>query len=766
RRRMEEALRESEAQFRTLANTIPQLCWMANADGGIFWYNERWYSYTGLTPEQMEGWGWQQVHDPTELPLVLAQWKAAIAAGEPVEMVFPLRRNDGEYRTFLTRVMPLRNSDGKLVRWFGTNTDVTEQYRTQEALRDREERLQLAQQAALVGTFEWDVQTGVNRWTPELERLYGLPPGGFAGTQQHWEQLVYPEDREAASRSVQTAIEAGGFEGEWRVIWPDGTQHWLFGRGWLFKDDSGQPLRLIGVNVDITSRKKAEEELRESEARYCLLAEALPAIIFMGLPNGRVEYVNRRWQEYTGAFTRSVDRAAILHPDDYEGAQRAKMVSLESGIPFEMEIRLKRHDGAYRWFRARANPVRDERGQIVKWLGIATDIEDEKLAEGRARESQKMEAIGRLAGGVAHDFNNLLMAISGYSEMALDQLQDNPPLVAHLREVKGATTRAADLTRQLLAFSRRQVNQPRLLNLNTVVDTISKLLIRLIGEDIQLELSLASELGTIRADRTQVDQIIMNLAVNARDAMPNGGRLAIETGNVSILENQPAYGEIPAGDYVVLSVSDTGTGMDEVTKARLFEPFFTTKEEGKGTGLGLAIVYGVVTQSGGSVLVESEPGLGATFRLYFPRSLAVEELDTPTDAVAPSTSSGETVLLVEDEQAVRKLVETMLKRRGYSVLQAATPREAIRLAGECQAPIDVLLSDVLMPEMRGSEVAKRIRALHPGIAVVFMSGYADSTFLDPAALDKAVYMQKPFTSEELGNRIREALDRGRAGQLQ
>ena len=270
-RQAEEALRESEAQFRTLADAIPQLCWMANADGWIFWYNQRWYEYTGTTPEQMEGWGWQSVHDPEVLPKVLERWKASIATGEPFDMTFPLRGADGVFRPFLTRVMPVRDSDGKVVRWFGTNTDISEQWKTEQALRDSEERLRLAQQVARVGTFEWNIQTGVNRWTPELEAMYGLPPGGFAGTQRAWEELVHPEDRPEVVRRVQQAMDTGGFEAEWRVIHPNGAVRWLFGRAWVFKDDSGKPLRLIGVNIDITERKQAEEALQQqTDARQLL----------------------------------------------------------------------------------------------------------------------------------------------------------------------------------------------------------------------------------------------------------------------------------------------------------------------------------------------------------------------------------------------------------------------------------------------------------------------------------------------------------------
>ena len=635
--RAEAALRESEAQFRTLANAIPQLCWMANGDGWIFWYNERWYEYTGTTPEQMQGWGWQSVHDPEKLPNVLERWKDSIATGKPFDMVFPLRGKNGVFRPFLTRVMPVRNSDGKVVRWFGTNTDISEQQKTEEALR-------------------------------------------------------------------------------------------------------------------------------QSESRYSMLAEALPAIVFMASPLGQLEYVNRKWEEYTGIAFQPNESVAprLVHPEDYDRSQQTRASSLQTGRSYDDELRLRRHDGVYRWFHSRVTPLLDEQGRILKWIGVSTDIEEQKQTEDRLRSSQKLEALGRLAGGVAHDFNNLLTVISGFNAMAMEELNDHPELLAHLQEVKGAAERAADLTRQLLAFSRRQVSQPKLLNLNNLVENIRNLLVRVIGEDIELISRLSAETVTIKADPIQVDQVIMNLAVNARDAMPGGGRLTLETANALVADEEARTLNIAGGHYVVLTVSDTGTGMDESTRSRLFEPFFTTKEQGKGTGLGLSIVYGVVSQSGGAIQVESEPGAGTTFRVYFPRSWETEEVDLAT-AATPSTPTGETILLIEDEETVRKLVTTMLRQRGFFVLEAATPGAAIRLAADYEGPIDVLLSDVLMPEMRGPQVSQRIREWRPNIAVIFMSGYSDRTFIDPSALQDAVYLQKPFTSEELRSKIRAALDRRLGG---
>jgi signal transduction histidine kinase/CheY-like chemotaxis protein len=435
---------------------------------------------------------------------------------------------------------------------------------------------------------------------------------------------------------------------------------------------------------------------------------------------------------------------------------------MQTGRPYDLELRLRRHDGVYRWFHSRVTPVPDEQGRILKWIGVATDIEEEKQTQDQLRSSQKLEAMGRLAGGVAHDFNNLLTAITGYNALAMKELREQPELLAYLQEVKGAADRAADLTRQLLAFSRRQVVQAKLVDVNKIVENISKLLTRVIGEDIELITNLAAETGIIKADPLQVDQVIMNLAVNARDAMPNGGRLAIETACAAISEDEAQALNVPAGEYVLLSVKDTGSGMDTETKSHLFEPFFTTKVLGKGTGLGLAIVYGIVAQSGGLIRVESEPGMGTTFRIYFPRCGETPEEDAAqSPAAGLAAPTGLTILLVEDEATVRKLVGTMLTRRGFSVLEAATPAEAIRIAGDSTKEIEVLLSDVLMPDMRGPELAEKIRELRPNIGVIFMSGYSDRTFMDPAVIQDAGYLQKPFTSEGLISKIRDALEAGR-----
>ena len=389
--RVGEALRTSEERFRTLADAIPQLCWTANADGWIFWYNQRWYDFTGKTPQEMEGWGWQSVHDPAVLPVVLEGWKNAIAAGVPFEMVFPLRAADGAFHPFLTRVVPVHDPTGKIV-WFGTNTDIAEQRLIEEALAENQERLRLAQQVARIGTFVWNLQTGESQLTPELEAMYGLPPGGFAAGKRTWQDLICPEDRDQGVLYVQEAMEKGSFAAEWRVIWPDGTERWLFGRAWVSKDDTGKPLRLMGANTDVTERKLAELEvlrikvdLAENQERLRLAQEVARIGTFVwnlqtgesqltpeleamyGLPPGGFAEGQRTWQD-------------LICPEDRDQGVLYVQEAMEKGS-FAAEWRVVWPDGTARWLFGRAWVSKDDTGKPLRLMGANTDVTERKLAE-------------------------------------------------------------------------------------------------------------------------------------------------------------------------------------------------------------------------------------------------------------------------------------------------------------------------------------------------------------------------------------------------
>jgi PAS domain S-box-containing protein len=528
------------------------------------------------------------------------------------------------------------------------------------------------------------------------------------------------------------------------------------------RDGKGEFEYLDGIVQDITERKRAEEALRESEERYRDLVENAHDIIFSHDLEGKFTSVNRAGEQITG-YTHeeclSLNIADTIAPEHVNRARdmRTKKLAGEKVTAYEVDLLAK--DGKRIAVEVNTKLILQD-GVPVGVQGIARDVTDRKLLEDQLRQSQKMEAIGQLAGGVAHDFNNLLTAINGYSGLALQKMDDNHPLRGYLEEIKKAGDRAANLTRQLLAFGRKQILQPLPISLNDVVTDMNKMLRRLIGEDIVLTAKLDPALKKIKADPGQIEQVLVNLIVNARDAMPQGGKLTIETLGVDLDQEYAGrhVGVVP-GRYVMLAVSDTGTGMSEDTRDRIFDPFFTTKEKGKGTGLGLSTVYGIVKQSGGNIWVYSELGHGTTFKVYLPE-LTAGSLKTETAIVeSPIPGGSETILLVEDEDVVRGLARKILEHAGYKVVEASCGKEAIRLCLERAEPIDLLLTDVVMPETSGKEVADRLTELLPGLRVLFMSGYTDEAIVHHGVLDSNVeFIQKPFTPAALVRKVRAVLD--------
>ena len=450
---------------------------------------------------------------------------------------------------------------------------------------------------------------------------------------------------------------------------------------------------------------------------------------------------------------------ARIHPADVETIRAASRTALEHQRAYEIEHRILRSDGTVRWVHQRADISRDRHGRGVRMIGTVQDITDRRLLEDQLRQSQKMEAIGRLAGGIAHDLNNALTAIAGYSELALAELPADHPTRADVEEIRRGTERAGSVTRQLLAFSRKELLEPRLFDLNETIDSLGRLLARLIGTNITVRTDLARGLPPILGDPGQVEQAVINLAVNARDAMPRGGDLTLST-SLETLDEAAARANAPmaTGTYIVLRISDTGHGMSPDIAARIFEPFFTTKETGKGTGLGLSMVYSTLKQIGGFIFVTSEVNRGTTFRLYFRPSRAVAPTLPPSKAsLGETTGQGqETVLVVEDESAVRNLVASSLRSENYHLLIAASAEEALELADRFVDPIHLLLTDAIMPGKSGIELAGLLLAKHPGLRVIIMSGYTEETL---AGLEsKAELLQKPFSPKDLRSRVRAALD--------
>jgi two-component system, cell cycle sensor histidine kinase and response regulator CckA len=526
----------------------------------------------------------------------------------------------------------------------------------------------------------------------------------------------------------------------------------------------------------LDEKRRAELALRKSEEQYRLIAENTGDLICMVDSHGNYTYLSPSYRDvlgYSPELLLGESCLTLVHPDDRKRAEMEALRAASHQKPESIELRVRHADGNWKEFETLANWTYDSHDRRQYGIFVSRDITDRRhaertlheseeklrMSEDQLRMSQKLEAVGQLAGGVAHDFNNLLTVISGYSELVLSRLSESDDNRSKVQEIKRAAERASTLTRQLLAFSRKQVLQPKLFDLNSLVSDMSKMLRRLIGEHIEVS-TVLGQTAPINADPGQIEQVLMNLVVNARDAMPNGGRLTIETAHVEIDE---AYASthlgVQAGPYVMLAVSDSGSGIDPETRKHIFEPFFTTKEQGKGTGLGLSTVYGIVKQSGGHIWLYSELDQGTVFKVYLPAATEREIDTTVAPNRVPLPRGTETILIVEDEPQIRNLAFDCLAFCGYDVLASANGIEALKLLERLQRPIDLVLTDVVMPKLSGRELSERIAAIYPSAKMLFMSGYTNDAVVNHGILDGATwFIQKPFTLESLLRRVREVLD--------
>lgn len=598
--------------------------------------------------------------------------------------------------------------------------------------------------------------------SPVIESVAGYHPSEVIG--RSFAEFIFRQDLPAVLNNFRQVLAQRIEPLEYRIQSKAGRTVWVRTSSRPNIVD-GHTAGLRGMMTDITDRKRAEEALKASEAELRTLFGAMTDVILVLDADGRYlkiaptdpSYLYKPRADLEGKTLHEIfpkEKAEFFLAHIHQALTEEKM----HRVDYELQI-----DNTEVCFEGCVSPL--SRDSVV-WIG--RDITEQKKSEAEREklekqflQSQKMEAVGQLAGGIAHDFNNLLTAISGYSELSLNRLSENDPLRHNLEEIKKAGKRAASLTRQLLAFSRKQILQPKVIDLNVVVSDFQKMLRRLIGESIELLTVLDPGIGSVKADPGQIEQVVMNLVVNARDAMPHGGKLTIETANVYLDHDYAKHHVAVSGSYVMLAISDNGCGMDEETKARMFEPFFTTKEPGKGTGLGLSTVYGIVKQSGGNIWAYSEVGNGTTFRVYLPRVTDDAQEYKRRNEPARAPRGTETILLVEDDETVRKLTHEVLRNYGYEVLAAAHGDAAFSI---CERPIHLLLTDVVMPKMSGREVADRLTQLQPEMKVLFMSGYTDEAIVHHGVLDTdAPFIQKPFAPDALARKVRDVLDgRGQA----
>ena len=756
-------LRESEARFRSFAEKT-SVCVFVFEGTDVKYVNPAGQQLFGYTEEELlEMKFWDRVQEYHQD--LVRQRGFARQYGEEVPSRYEVQMvtQAGETRWLDVTLSSFQYNEKPAV--LGTALDITERREAREVLQKSEERYRDLFDNSWDLIHSLDAETRIQyanrRW---LETLgYTLEEA----RQLKFENFVHPDYLDMCNQmcsEVKQGKSFPNFEPVFRA--KDGRKIYLEG-SCSPHIVNGRFEATRGFFRDVTERKKTEQALQKSEKQL------LDAQHIAQLGNWEWEIATDRLdcseeifrlfgisrESFKGTyeeFRRSV------YPEDREFVQNALDEALHTKAPYSTHFRVQLPDGAERVIHEQADVILNEESRPVRFVGIAHDITEYNHLEERLRQSEKLRAVGLLAGGVAHDFNNLLMVIGGYGEMLLGHFDENDPKRKEAEEIQRATRRATSLTQQLLAFSRKQVLQSKVLDLNSVVVETEKMLRRLIGEDIELVTALSPGLHHTKADPGQIDQVILNLAINARDAMPTGGKLILETANVELDEiYTERHAMMKPGSYVMLSVSDTGRGMDEETRSRIFEPFFTTKEKGRGTGLGLSTVYGIIKQSGGFIWVYSEPGQGTSFKIYLPQT---REPLAGTDRAQPRprprvAATPRTVLLVEDEMGVRKLTGDFLISKGYTVLEAQDGDEAVEIFNQHLNEIDLLITDVVMPRMSGPELAKVLQSLRSSLKVLYMSGYTDNTVIHRGSLQPDTpFLQKPFSLDTLAGKVSEFLE--------
>ena len=759
-------LEDSKARLELVVKGGDLGAWDWNVVSGGVSYSERCAGILGYTLNEIEPnvRSWERLVHPEDRPGMSEALSAHLdGKTDFYQSEHRCRHASGKWVWILDRGRVVeRDPTGKPLRVCGTHLDITERKEADHALQLSEERLRLTLDAGAMGTWDVNLETQEVSWSEAHQRLFGLAPGQFGGTVEGFWRCVHPGDLPDMKAEAQRCRENRlPFRHEFRVPWPDGSVHWMSARGTYSYDPEGKPVRLLGVAWDVTERRRAEAERRRLTAAIEHAGESFVIIARAGL----IEYVNPAFERTSGYSSQEVIGKpwSVLQSDKTNDAFRAAVWAvLSAGKTWSGRSAVTRKDGTAISVECTVSPVMGQGGEIEYMVAVYRDITGQLRMEEELLQAQKIESIGRLAAGVAHDFNNMLTPILGYADILMAGMHPADVRYSQLLEIKKAAECSRDLTRQLVAFSRKQMLQVKAVDLRDVVRGVGQLLRRTVRRNIALKTTLSVSPCPVAVDVGQVEQVLMNLAVNAQDAMPDGGELAIDVAPVEVdAAFCAAHHGAKPGRYAALIVSDTGCGMDAETRQHAFEPFFSTKND-QGTGLGLSSVYGVVKQHHGSIWIDSEPGHGARFRIYFP--VADQQAAQP-EGPAPSRQAyrgTETILLVEDNEMVRNVTQNLLQMQGYKVLSFAGGREALSAVEQSGAPVHLLLADVVMPDIGGRDLWAQLSRKNPKLRVLFTSGYGDGSTEHHGAVEAgADFIPKPFSAGGLAAKIREVLDRER-----
>jgi two-component system cell cycle sensor histidine kinase/response regulator CckA len=764
----QDELRENAGRLRNILDSMFALVGLFSKDGIILDINRAPLETSGLKREEVIGKEFSGLDWWSHSPETQEQVKSALrsaALGETIRADFLLHAVKGRMMVMDTAFGPLRDAAGHVTEVVVSAVDVTARKEAEESLRKNAALLVIAARTARIGGWSVRLPGFHVTWSDEVCAIHEAPPGSTPTLEQG---IAYyaPEYREIISNHFHAcATDGTAFDLEVQIITGRGNKLWVRVIGQAERNEAGIILLVQGAFQDINDRRKAEESHRESELRFRQVVENIREVFWItDAERKQMLYISPGYEEIWGRPCESLyaspkDWVDAIIPEDRERITKAFLKQKIAG-GYDEEYTIIRPDGSVRKIHDRGFPVKNASGIVYRLTGVAEDITEGKKLENQLHQSQKMEAIGQLAGGVAHDFNNLLTVINGYSDLLIASLSNDEKAQNYLGLIKEAGEQSAALTSQLLAFGRNQFVAPKVIDLNEVVRKVEKMLVRIIGEDIELSTALHPALGRVMADPGQIEQILLNLSVNGRDAMPKGGKLTIETANITLDENYTrSHAGVQPGDYVMLAVTDMGTGMTEEIKRHIFEPFFTTKDVGQGTGLGLSVVHGAVKQSNGNIEVYSEPGCGTAFKIYLPKaddSLTLSEVIIK-DITVPKKGT-ETILLVEDEAKVREFARHVLQEYGFTILVAGNAKDALRISTEYKGKIDLLLTDVVMPETGGRVLAEQLQPMHPGMKVLFMSGYTADGVVRHGILHEHVnFLQKPFSPLALAKKVREVL---------